>query len=521
MRGFCTYLPSYMNMNDNHISLARINKILLSQIVAAKYLTEGLASYGDDFLLPLLNAIRIFNKVEVERVLTRTPQQNFTAYYDLLNFNVALFTRYAQGCVNVLENYNKKESARFHDALLATLNGNTDKTLDEYFLKNEEVLHRVVVEYPQAILDIENEYGFHFERDPESLIAETDRYYLYQTKPNRDHVEVDNSLKPVLIIPPFVLGGNILGFLPGEHKSYAHAFANRSIPTYIRLMKDIHETPAVQTMTLEDNARDTRYFCEKIKQRHGLPVTLNGYCQGGYSSLCNILSGELDGLVDAFITCVAPMDGTRSKGLGTFLKSLPKEFNDLAYGTKVLDNGNRIADGELMGWIYKLKSIETSGPLIALLNDMMMLDGGNSKRGGIKNKTVAAINYWLANERSDLPMAVTEMSYLSYNVPIDDDGTLPVRLFGKSLNLKALKEKNITWLLCYGEDDDLVEKEVALAPCDYIDIEVTPFPKGHVAIATSWSDPNSSCALDSVFGKENYRGPVRFQLDLSKNGQKQ
>ncbi len=137
--------------------------------------------------------------------------------------------------------------------------------------------------------------------------------------PTEQGVETDNSLKPVLIIPPFVLGANILSFLPGEKKSYAHSFANKGIPTYIRITKDIQENPAVQTMSLEDDARDTRYFCEVIKKRHDQMVTLNGYCQGGFSSLCNILSGELDGLVDALITCVAPMDGTLSKGLGKFL----------------------------------------------------------------------------------------------------------------------------------------------------------------------------------------------------------
>ena len=173
------------------------------------------------------------------------------------------------------------------------------------------------------------------------------------------------NAKPVCILPPYVLGANILGFLPGENKSYAHAFANQGIPTYIRILKDISSTEALQTMTAEDDATDTRLFCETIFKRHGKPVTLNGYCQGGFNALCNLLSGELDDLVDAFITCVAPMDGTRSRGLAEFLKRLPKRFNDLAYGTKTLPNGNKVADGTLMGWVYKLKSIETEQPLNA------------------------------------------------------------------------------------------------------------------------------------------------------------
>jgi hypothetical protein len=225
------------------------------------------------------------------------------------------------------------------------------------------------------------------------------------------------------------------------------------------------------------------------------------------------LSGELDGLVDALITCVAPMDGTRSKELANFLSHLPQRFNDLAYGTKTLPNGNTVADGKLMGWVYKLKSIETESPVAVFYRDLMMF--ARQKGTNIKiSKTAAALNYWLNNERSDLPMEITKMSFASYNTPITNDGTLPVKLFGKTLSFKRLQEKKIKWLICYGENDDLVEKETALAPLDYIDAEVTAFPKGHVAMATSWSHPDSACALHTRFGEQDYRGPVRYQLDL-------
>jgi hypothetical protein len=49
---------------------------------------------------------------------------------------------------------------------------------------------------------------------------------------------------------------------------------------------------------------------------------------------------------------------------------------------------------------------------------------------------------------------------------------------------------------------------------DYINAEVTAFPKGHVAIATSWSHPGSAYALHQRYEKEQTVGPVRFQLDL-------
>jgi hypothetical protein len=142
---------------------------------------------------------------------------------------------------------------------------------------------------------------------------------------------------------------------------------------------------------------------------------------------------------------------------------------------------------------------------------MLSNTGGDA---GKISKTAAALNYWLAYERNDLPLEITRMSFASFNTPISNDGTLPVRLFGETLNLHRLKEMELPWLICYGTHDDLVEKDAALAPLDFVPAEVTPFPKGHVAIATSWSDPNSACALHTRFGEAQYRGPVRFHLDL-------
>jgi len=98
---------------------------------------------------------------------------------------------------------------------------------------------------------------------------------------------------------------------------------------------------------------------------------------------------------------------------------------------------------------------------------------------------------------------------------VDKDGTLPVRLFNRKLNFKRLQEKGIKFLICYAEKDDLEDNESALAPLDYIEAEVSVFPKGHGAIATSWSLPTSECALHTCFG-DNCPGPVRYQLDLEK-----
>jgi hypothetical protein len=480
---------------------------------ATQAYSTGMAKYTTDFYIPYLLASQYFQRVELERLGKENPDVSLMAYLHLLENNIELANRSMRGAVEMMSTYVQREMPGFIEAVQQSLFELKHDKLVKYTRRQADLMNMVVHGYPRSIDDIEPEFGFHFERGEHLLFDETDRFLLYRIAPSVAQVKTRMDAKPVLILPPFVLGANILGFLPGEQRSYTHCFANQGIPTYIRILKDIAASPALQTMTGEDDARDTRRFCAAIMKAHGRPVTLNGYCQGGFSGLCNLLSGKLDGLVDAFITCVSPMDGTRSKGLARFLARLPQRFNNLDYGTKILANGNQVADGKLMGWVYKIKSIEQEIPAAAFFRDLMMF--ANQRDGQYRvSKTAAALNYWLQNERYDLPLEITRMSFASYNTPISDDGTLPVRLFGNKLNLKRLQEKNIPWLICYGTHDDLVEKETALAPLDYIEAEVTPFPKGHVAIATSWSAPDSACALHTRFGEGNYRGPVLFHMDL-------
>ncbi len=496
--------------------------VLANHFTAVQNYYAGYTKYLNEFFIPYMVSTHYFRDVEQGRMLASTPWENLQSYMELMSFNMELSSRYYTASMRVINEYATREMPRAMGAVYNTLFDVDGENIQDFTARQAKIAELASSYYPRAIKDAAEDFGFHFERGINIRFAETERFILYQILPTDKSVKVREDGKPVMILPPYVLGANILGFLPGENKSYTHCFANMGIPTYIRIMKNISETPAVQIMTGEEDALDTRFFCDKIMARHGKPVTINGYCQGGFMAVCNILSGELDGVVDALITCVAPMDGTRSKGLKHFLDSLPSRFRDLAYGTKTMPNGNKVGDGDLMGWVYKLKSIEMEAPMVAFFRDMTMLTPRNGKPVTI-SKTAAALNFWLKNERNDLPLSISQMSFASFTVPITKDGTLPVKLFGRDLNFRRIPEKGIKWLICYGEGDDLVEKDTALAPLDYIDAELCAFPKGHVAIATSWSDPRSACALHTRFGEKNHRGPVRFQLDLememlAKNG---
>jgi hypothetical protein len=486
----------------------------IDQAVAFREYWKGLEVYMNEILVPYSIALGYFKGVEKKRMMEESPMDNIRSLIELMSFNSDLSSRGASGSIKAMNDYAENDVSEAFGAFLNTLFYQDGENLNAYFKRKAKLITAMTKDYPDAIENVAPLFGFHFERGEDEKFAETDRFIVYRINSRDKKIKTDMSKKPVLIIPPYVLGANILSFLPDEQRSYTHAFADQSIPTYIRIQKSIDENVGVQTLTGEDDTRDTAYFCDLLKKRHNRMVTLNGYCQGGFSCVCNVLTGELDGLVDALITCVAPIDGTRSKGLADFLKSLPERYNNLLYGAKTLPNGNQVADGKLMGWVYKLKSIEKESPLVSFYRDLVMIKSA-SKETLHFNNTGLALNYWLKNDRTDIPLGITKMSFASFNIPITKDGVLPVQLFGKKLQFKRIKEKKLPWLICYGEKDDLVESPAALAPMDYIPVETTPFPKGHVAIATSWSHPLSEYPLHGRFGENNrYRGPVRFHMDL-------
>ncbi len=511
-------LAAYQSFSTSLTRLFETNLKLMGatreQMRISAIYREGLAAYINDFMAPFWIALNAFSETEKEKLQNHAPYETLRDYLELFRFNLQVAEKGLDSSVGLMNDYHAKEAAKAFSAWLNTIFDRKGEDIESFMVRQAKALESVVYAYPKAILKIESEYGFHFETRGYRKAAETDRFVVYQVLPNVDKVKPRKSGKPILILPPYVLGANILAFLPGEHKSYVHAFANEGIPTYIRIMKDIDETPAVQMMTGEDDAKDTRSFCEKLKKKHGRKVTLNGFCQGGFIAVLDLLSGELDGLVDALITCVAPMDGTRSKSLVEYMEHLPPRFRDLGYAVKTLPNGNQVVDGKVMSWVYKLKSMEKEAPIYSFYRDLMMFDRSGGKKARI-SKTAAALNHWLIYDRKDLPVAITKLSFDSYTIPVDKDGTLPVKLFGRPLNFKRLKEKGTKFLICYAEKDDLVDKASALAPLDFIDAEISVFPKGHGAIATSWSLPTSECALHTCFGN-GCRGPVRYQLDLEK-----
>ena len=478
--------------------------------------------YASNFMNPLWLVLSNFSDMEMAR-FDPFALRRANDLIDLLLFEMRLAARGTMAGISALNDYHTRE---LREVLSVAGNLLPDNIL-EYSERQLKIMDALYYAYPRAIRDIEPEYGLHPDTGGYVKTAETARFELYRALPNQADVRTRQAGKPMIIVPPYVLGANILAFLPGENRSYVHAFANQGIPTYIRVIKDIGKTPAVQSMTGEDDALDLRYFSEVVAAKHGQPVTLNGYCQGGFMAAIDIMSGQLAGLVDALITSVAPMDGSRGKSMVEYIEHLPLRFRNLGYAYKTLPNGARVVDGKILSWVFKLKSIENEAPFLSFYRDLMLFDRGGSKSPRI-SKVAAAISHWLTNDIADLPIEITRLSFDSWTKPVSKEGTLPVRLFGQPLNFRYMAEHGIKWLICVAEKDELVELPTALAPLDYIDAEVAVFPKGHASISTSWASPASECSIETVNVEQcdirskfriksptgKSRGPISFHLDL-------
>jgi hypothetical protein len=393
-------------------------------------------------------------------------------------------------------------------AFLNTVLNREGETIAAYLRREADVME-AVADFHEQIEKIKDEFGFQFATPGYKLAHETDSFLLYQVLPTKKGVKVRDDRRPMILVPPYMLGAHILSFLPGEHKSYAHAFANEGVPTYVRVVKDIMTTEAVQNMTPDDDCTQTRELCEQLVERHGKKVTLNGTCQGGYICLMNVLSGTYKDVCDTIITNVAPIDGTYSDAIS----GMPTLHHDFI--TDTLPNGKKVANGYLLSLGMRFVAIDRETPLIKVLDQVSLHKATDLNPG----KTVAALFRWLLKERVHLPLEIAKMSSHTFQEPISKDGELPVSLYGQPLNVRDLAKLNVRWYQDYAIKDDLVTPDCATAANKFLEgtgvIESVPFPGGHVAILTS---PHSKRApVNGRFkGKDGteYRGPVAFQMEL-------
>lgn len=402
---------------------------------------------------------------------------------------------------------------QIEEALKATLNtafnSGEGETIGGFMAREADIME-LVANFNEQIEGIKDEFGFQFDTSHYKLIHETDTFEMYQVLPMKKGVTTRTDVKPVLLVPPYMLGVHILSFLPYENKSYAHSFANEGVPTYVRVVKDIMTNEKVQNTTPEDDCLQTLELCSKLKEIHGKKVVLNGTCQGGYISLMNVLSGKLKDVCDTLITNVAPIDGTYSEAIC----GMPRMHHDFI--TTTLPSGNKVANGYLLSLGMRFVAIDRETPLVKVLDQAALQKATKMNPG----KTPAALFRWLLKERVHLPIGIASMSSHTFQEPIGEDGTLPVQLFGKPLKLQDLAKLGVKWYQNFAIKDDLVTPACATAGNKFLEgtdvVELVAFHGGHVAILTSpysKKAPVNGEFVDAL-GKK-VRGPVKFMLDMA------
>lgn len=468
---------------------------------AAAHFWGGMMRSVADFSDLALDAAKPFQRMQEKNVRENPPAQVFEDAQQVLALNREIAREGFFGALNSMVEYHGEKIRELNSAIWNTWLGLSGEKIDEYWARLAESMENVAVKYPAAIRDIKSSYGFHFESSGYLKMAETERFWLYQVLPI-EPAEIRDDAKPIVIRHPYVLGENILAFLPGEKKSLVHCFANNGIPTYVMIVKDINVNSAVQKMTGEDDVLDTVLFCKLVQAIHNRQITLGGLCQGGTMAMLAILTKKLDGIVDRLITAVSPIDGSKSTSLVEYMNKLPESGKDLGYSLIQLPDGEWVVSGEILAAVYKWRRFRTENPISSFYRDISMLEKSNGKIGS----TAAAINHWLSRDRKNLPEDIARLALDIYRYPIAEDGTLPVTLFGETLNIRHMNDMpGFCWNLAYAVKDDMVEPASATAPETFLHksvLEVVPYSGGHVAIATSHPNPASKCSLNACFANQ-------------------
>ena len=186
--------------------LLKKNVSVFSHLVnASQNYLSAFFKYSNDFMIPYLIATSYFNHVEKQKLWSTSPLENVQSYMKLLSFNLDLISRGVSGSMKAMTDSGKMEMEKAIAAVFNTLFCSEGEDIEEFLARQAKMMDVMANQYPQAIQDIEPEFGFHFEREDNKKIAETDRFILYQILPTDKKVKVNNSGKHSIAIANWIL----------------------------------------------------------------------------------------------------------------------------------------------------------------------------------------------------------------------------------------------------------------------------------------------------------------------------
>ena len=143
----------------------------------------GVLKHTNEFMLPYWIALNSFLTTEKEKIVRHYPIDTIKDYFELLQFNLQVAGKGFVSSFGMINDYHAEQSARAFDALLKTIGGQDGDEFANLVAREADLLEDIVYRYPQAIRDIQPEFGFHFEDGGYLKIAETERFMLYQVLP--------------------------------------------------------------------------------------------------------------------------------------------------------------------------------------------------------------------------------------------------------------------------------------------------------------------------------------------------
>jgi hypothetical protein len=175
----------------------------------------GIIKYVGNFMSPYWISLTSFSNLEKEKFFSDHPLQTSSDYLNLLRFNLQVLENGFKGTFSMMNTYHAHKAEEAFNAWLNTFFGRQGEDIAGFAARQAKLLHKVVYEYPEAILSVKPDYGFHFE-DSSAYVkfAETERFELWQVLPLDKDRKIRENGKPILILPPYVLGGSDSEKLP-------------------------------------------------------------------------------------------------------------------------------------------------------------------------------------------------------------------------------------------------------------------------------------------------------------------
>ena len=132
--------------------------------------------------------------------------------FEIMQHNVGMMRKGMAGTQDKMADYAFDQIEEATRAYLNTILNAEGETLSGYMKREADVME-AVSNFHEQIEAIGDEFGFHFDTPAYKLVHETAGFELYQVLPIKEGVKVNEHLKPVILVPPYMLGVHILSLI--------------------------------------------------------------------------------------------------------------------------------------------------------------------------------------------------------------------------------------------------------------------------------------------------------------------